>query len=158
SGGRTAMLPRRSMRERLFEQTHRQDRIAVTEFVEQFDTPFINPSTGLPFGPGSIVFVQNNAAPGGDGTFENPFQQVLGALPDAQIIVVLRGDSSFGNPLISNFELTNGQQLLGEGVPHTFAGGAIVFPGLATSGGLPWVTTGTGNVVELADNNIVDGL
>lgn len=174
SGNRRGrMFPTWSTRERLYEPVNRNFRIATTQYEEGFDTPFINPNTGRPFGPGSIVFIDNsnpvggtntNPLPGSTGTFADPFQSVSGAITGAEVIVVRRGttvnpDGTPNMPLLSDFALLDGQELLGEGLPHTFAGGSIIFPGLATSGPNPYVTTSAGgNIVTLASNNVVNGL
>jgi hypothetical protein len=151
----------RSMDARMYDQVVRSDRMPIRYINRPLESPAINPATGQPY---FVVHVDdtNTNAPG-TGTFEDPFTLLTPAGPSpAEIILVRRGSTSRAAPLVGGTTLSSTQRLLGEGVPHTFVAlgrGTFLFPVLATTGPLPFVTTGAGmDVVTLASNNETSGL
>jgi hypothetical protein len=115
-----------------------------------------------------IVHVDSNAAPGGDGTFENPFDMltdVNGAGSLEGDIILVHSNSVFSG---QNAILKDDQRLLGEGLDAdgeplvhtvvTFEEGTIDIP--ESSPGAqnlprPQINDAVGDAVTLADNNEV---
>ena len=105
----------------------------------------------------NFVFVDNQAAAGGDGTFENPFQSLPGVADGADFIIV---DAGVGETL-GTIALQRGQSLLGEGKPIRVRTDRGVFnaPGLDSTGRRPTlVGDGTGPVVTLASDTTLRSL
>ncbi|MBT6154211.1 MAG: hypothetical protein HOK71_16330 [Planctomycetaceae bacterium] len=152
---------KKTMRERMFEQVARINRIPSRRFVAaRIESPAINPATGLAY---TVTHVDNsNPNAPGDGTFENPFTTLTPAGPTgSDLIVVRRGTTSRTTLLAGGTALANNQRLLGEGVPHTFIAvnrGTFLLPGVDTAGTLPFATAANGSVVTLGNNNEVSGL
>ena len=132
---------KKTLRERMFEQVARTHRIPSRKFISaRFDTPAINPATGVAY---TVAHVDNSNPNGpGDGTFENPFTTLTPSGPTgADLIVVRRGTTSRTTLLAGGTALVDNQRLLGEGVPHTFTAlfrGTFLLPGVDTSGTLPF--------------------
>ncbi len=102
-----------------------------------------------------VLFVQNNAAAGGDGTQANPFNSL--ALAEAasgveDIIYIARGDGTTTGQN-AGVTLKNDQKLIGEGVALVVSGIQVLAAGTA-----PLITNTAGDAVTLADNNEVAGL
>ncbi len=152
---------KKTLRERMFEQVARTNRIPNRRFVAaRIQSPAINPATGLAY---TVAHVDNSNPNGpGDGTVENPFTTLTPSGPTgADLIVVRRGTTSRTTLLAGGTALADNQRLLGEGVPHTFIAtfrGTFLLPGVDTSGTLPFATAPNGSVVTLANNNEVSGL
>jgi trimeric autotransporter adhesin len=116
----------------------------------------INPLTGDPF---RFFFVNNTSHSA--GTFESPFN----TLADAQkasgpgdVIYVFPGDMT-NTGMSSGITLQDGQQLLGATTSQTVAttAGSVTIKPQASGIFLPLLTNGSGNVVTLANNNVVSG-
>jgi hypothetical protein len=125
-----------------------QDRVAV-------NVPLINTDTGVRF---NVTWVDNTAAPGGDGTDENPFNTLPSSAPGSDYILVRRG---VGNT-VGNIVLEDNQKLYGEGRIYTINTdrlGTIEIPDACFDQTGPRPTLLAGNpaqpIVTLADNNEV---
>ena len=116
----------------------------------------INPSTNDPY---VFWFVDNTSHSA--GTFKSPFNTLLAAQNASgpgDIIYVFPGDST-STGMSSGITLQNGQRLLGATTSHrlgTTAGTITISP--QASGNLPLLTNSSGNVVTLANDNLVSGL
>lgn len=106
-----------------------------------------------------IVFVNNTAAAGGDGTAESPFNTLLAAQNNSapnQMIYVYAGT---GTPLGMNsgILLQDNQWLQGSGLPFLVftSYGLSEIPAQTTN--WPTINSLSGNTVTLANNNIVKG-
>ncbi|HYC03621.1 MAG TPA: inverse autotransporter beta domain-containing protein [Azospirillaceae bacterium] len=104
--------------------------------------------------PTRFLFVKADAAAGGTGTFESPFASVAAAAQAAQA-----GERIFvhSGTYAGNVQLKAGQQLLGQGEALTASFGGQTAT-LVAAGARPTLTAPTGNVVTLADDNVVRGL
>jgi hypothetical protein len=166
--------------ERLADLVQRNYEIVVTkeDFVDhvttrQSNVAAIDPSTGKPI---IIVHADSNAAPGGNGTFEHPFNTLLALQNGSQPgdILLVHASSVFDggvNPADRGIVLKDNQRFLGDApnCPHTvntLQCGIITLPRTVTSGGAapiidfvpPNGTPPTGpNAVTLANNNEVSG-
>ncbi|WP_437203185.1 right-handed parallel beta-helix repeat-containing protein [Planctomicrobium sp. SH664] len=116
--------------------------------------PYINPRTGNDY---VLTWVDNTAGPGGDGSFENPFQSLPGSAPSSDLVLVRAGVGD----TTGTIQLVDYQQLLGEGQTHIVntTRGPIALPedGFSSVGPAP-VLVGSGGaipVVTLADHNVV---
>ena len=127
-------------------------------------TNLLNATTGL---PQEIYFVDNTAAPGGDGSVNNPFNNIATAFADPDvaandIVYVKAGDGTTTN-LTSAVTLSyDGMQLLGSGVPISF-GSPFNVNGFNLPNGIPLLPAGQapnigGLVTVNADNTTVAGL
>ena len=119
----------------------------------------IDPDTGLPY---DVFHVDNLAAPGGDGTVENPFDNLAAAEaasgPD-DIIFVNEGGGTTRN-MDQGIVLQDGQLLLGDGVQHLIplADGTNFILCNDIDGNLPTITNvGLGDAITLANRNTVRG-
>jgi hypothetical protein len=115
----------------------------------------INPATGDPY----VFYFVNNTSHS-LGTFESPFSTLANAQSAASpwdVIYVLPGNGT-SEGMSSGITLKAGQQLLGGTTRHSLAtnAGTISIPALA-SGNLPLLTNTAGNVVTLANNNVISG-
>ena len=115
----TLLLPQWSTQERMLNPVQRSWRIAVQQYATSANTPVdaLNPNTGKPY---FIDFINNAAPAGGNGTVEHPFNafNFPNGLPQADIIIVERGNSTAANPYTGSITLFNNQQLLGEGAKN----------------------------------------
>jgi hypothetical protein len=117
----------------------------------------INPLTGEPY---VFFFVDNTSHSA--GTFKSPFN----TLADAQnasglgdVIYIFPGDMT-STGMSSGITLQNGQQLLGATTSHKIAttAGTVTIKPQASGNFLPLLANTAGNVVTLANNNVVSGL
>lgn len=157
---RNNFQPACGLPDRMREPVMRNDYVALRRTTEQGG----NPLTGTDGLPIRIVHVNSAAANGGNGTFENPLNDVgnVQANSIANDIVLLWSESIFQNQ--NTLALQNNQRLLGEGngeffTVNTQQRGTVVLP--ETSPGARDLarsiirgTTGTG-AVRLADTNEV---
>lgn len=142
----------------------------VLRDVSRFTTRSSAVSTAECFagGPIRVAHIDPDAAAGGDGTFERPFNSIAAfqALDDAQqsqyeiILVHARDDDSDTN-LNTTITLFDCQRLLGAGIAHNFTAtqGTFVLPAVldATSPRLTNSAAPGQAVVTLADHNEVSG-
>lgn len=166
----TRFYPDFTTRERMMQPVHRNWRVAVMQYGTAVNTPIqaVNPTTGKPY---FVEFINNTAAPGGDGSFEHPlnsFNNPAG-IPNADLILVARGDSTLANPYVGTMKLFDNQRLIGEGsqgiaplpLSATFGNcsvaGNFALPGYGDGdGNFPFVkSAGGGPIVTLANNNEV---
>lgn len=149
----------RTMQQRMYEQPFRYNRIVSHQTRREEFTRAINPATNRPF---FVEHVDNSSLPGGNGTFEHPFNTLVAAQdPRADLILVARGNSSAANPIAGGIQLFDNQRLLGEGTPHFVTSanrGTFLLPHYATTGGNPYLSAPDNiNVITLASNNEVSG-
>jgi hypothetical protein len=120
----------------------------------------IDPATKKPY---VIAHVDSNAAAGGNGNVNTPFQTLAaaeGAGVGADVIYVHAGSVFHGDG--STIVLNNNQQLFGDGAGEqhylSLAGlGSILMPHGPTSGALPVLDSSTGTAITLANNVQVAG-
>ncbi|MGI9516852.1 MAG: right-handed parallel beta-helix repeat-containing protein, partial [Pirellulaceae bacterium] len=118
----------------------------------------IDPDTGRPY---DVYHVNNLATPGGDGSFERPFDELKDAemsAPDAIIFVNEGGGTTRG--MDEAIVLKDGQLLLGDGVRHLIplADGTNFVLCNDIDGNRPRITNNNfGNAVTLANRNTVRG-
>lgn len=160
-GGRAInnVAPTQSVYDRMEDQVYRTYHPIVAVARTQETQIAADPVTGQPL---QIVHVNSEAAPGGDGTRERPFNTLAGAQGGATTgsIIFAHADSVFDGEQI---QLSARQQFLGEanGIDHfvmTQQFGAVLLP-RATSGTLrPEITNGPGFAIALADDVVVSGI
>lgn len=159
---RAENCPRGELSDRFREPVIRNNYVALQQStVFAAGGPLLD-ADGTPF---SIVHVDNTAAPGGDGTFENPLNSLNTILANSQTgdIVLAHGGSVFTG---QSAVLQNEQIFLGEGGNNPFTvtqfGGRMftlpeTAPG-ALAGPIPQINNPVGAGVTLADNNTVRNL
>ena len=118
----------------------------------------IDPDTGRAY---NVYHVDNLAAPGGDGSFERPFDNLAAAETASiadDIIFVNEGGGSTRN-MDQGITLKEGQLLLGDGVAHLIplADGTNFVLCNDVDGLLPSITNSFGAAVDLAGRNTVAG-
>lgn len=124
-------------------------------------SPITNPDTGQ---AQEIWYVDNSAAPGGDGSFENPYitlQDAIASVGAGDIIYVYRGDAT-SNGLDGNFLLGRaGMQLIGSNADLVYDGTRVTYGTgtgevlIASGGRFPFLTnTSGGTVLTVANQNI----
>ena len=112
-----------------------------------------NPQTQAAY---NIQQVSSGAAPGGNGTFANPFQSVAAAQAAGGDVILVRGNSV----LTTGATLTAGQQLLGDGSFQPLAldgGGTLLLPTQMAGGLTPKFDGVTGAAVTMAANSTFAG-
>jgi hypothetical protein len=166
-GYRQSEQERRNQFSRMTTPIQRQYNIVVARTSElELGNVAINAATGTPF---FFDHVASYAPPGGDGTFENPFQTIDQTNPNVPgDIVFVHADSVFngdidGNGTLDNVVvLQNGVRFLGDGrnVVHTVnvAGLGLVPLPIGTTGvERPLFINGAGDGVTLASNSEFSG-
>jgi VCBS repeat-containing protein len=109
---------------------------------------------------GRVWYVKNNAAAGGLGQSQSPFNSTSGfvngarATPDkpGDIIYIFNGDGTTTN-YTSGITLLDNEQLIGEGVALVVSTNTLV-----PAGTKPSITNSAGDAVTLANTNTVKGL
>lgn len=151
-GGRRSGGACRSVVERLNQRVVRDPNIVVTRSIER--EAAIDPNTGRPI---EVRHVNSNAAAGGDGTFERPYQTLaqLQAGSPTNSILFAHLDSVFNN---QGIVLKNAQRFLGDGTLHTFAStqGTFFVP-VSNAGNKPQIIMSPSQGVVLANDNEVSG-
>ncbi|MEZ5941216.1 MAG: inverse autotransporter beta domain-containing protein [Planctomycetaceae bacterium] len=157
--GPIAVTPRlKDTYSRMFDRTRRRTRIGVQETLVTVTEDAINPNTGLPY---NVLVLDNTAAPGGDGTFENPFDNLSDAsnMP-ADVIFIRRGTTTAASPLAGGAGLVVSHDnvfVIGEGTPVMLpaANRPGLFCELSAAGTGPFVTSDPNtSVITLAGDNI----
>ncbi len=169
-GGRPIRaFPNLSSRERMYLPVQRNWRISTNTYRAPIKVVARDPGDHHIL---DVAWVDSAAAPGGDGTVENPFQTLAGAegVPAADFILVRHGT---GAAYDGGITLKDNQRLLGEGLEHQFDAyaafgkvaiqGTFTLPTTATDpNGLsanpadtPILTNSGGHAVTLANNNEV---
>jgi hypothetical protein len=164
-GGPSGWLQcRRTLPERLDEPIVREDSVVVQTQVKVGAETAIDPATGQPF---VVKHVEADAAAGGNGSFEHPYQtlsQLQAGSGPGQILFVQNGLYPGG------ITLQPGQRLLGDGTVHLIVArqGKFALP-ILVPGATPTITafdqTATGGfypgsptAVIMASNTEVSGL
>ncbi|MCA9043008.1 MAG: inverse autotransporter beta domain-containing protein [Planctomycetaceae bacterium] len=157
--GPIAVTPRlKDTYARMFDRTRRRTRVGVQETLVTVTEEAINPVTGLPY---NVLVLDNTAAPGGDGSFENPFDNLSDAsgLP-ADIVFIRRGTTTAASPLAGGAGLVAANDnmfIIGEGTPVMLpaANRPGFFCELSAAGTGPFVTADpNSSVITLAANNV----
>ncbi len=161
----TRWFPNYTTRERMLMPVQRNWRIAAGTYEQILNIAAINPRTNQPYFVDWVDNSSTTAGPG-DGTYENPYKTLQPNFPDADLILVNRGNTSPVTPLIGSVALNDFQRLLGEGSVHQFDTYAnfgplsiplqtFNLPGFTNSGNMPYVSGGVGNFATLANANEV---
>lgn len=143
---------------RLVQPVRRNPNIVVRDVTRTIETIATDPLTGLPI---SILHADSNAAPGGDGTFEHPFNTLAATEAEAAgggyDIILGHADSVFTGEQIT---LPPDVRFLGEGIDHlvdTEQAGTILLPRATAGTAVPIIDQAPGNAIEVASNNEVSG-
>lgn len=151
----------RSLYDRLNDRVRRTSRITTQQVVINPRELAINPATGLPW---TFTHFDDTSAAGGNGTFEQRFNALVGSSP-SDALLFYRGATTRTAPLTgpTGIVLNDNQLVFGEGSPALInianrAGGPFQLPGFGTTGTNPFVTAAAGNVFTLANNNRINGL
>ena len=159
----TRYFPQWTTRERMLMPVQRNWRVSTDTYEKDVDV-LASATAG---GPAYFVtHIDNSAAPGGDGSFEHPFNTLPGSAPGADLILVARGTTTEATPLFGSIVLEDNKRLLGEGKAHmadmfaTYGGcvvdGTFVLPGFTNSGNYPFLSSaGPNPIITLANNNEV---
>jgi hypothetical protein len=167
----TRYFPQWTTRERMLAPWQRNWRIAVEQYGTVSNSHLVtalNPATNKPY---FVTFIDDRNPNPGTGTFQNPFKSFNhpGGIPQADIIVVEKGNSSAANPYKGSIKLFDNQRLLGEGaitspLPLTATygnctvNGSFQLPTLGPGRPHPFVESNTGlPPVTLANNNELAG-
>jgi Right handed beta helix region len=131
--------------------------LAPTRSVVDANVLAINPQTGTPY---TFAHVSSAAAPGGNGSVNNPFQTIVQAQSANDQIIFVHANSVFTGAA-ATIAMSAGQSILGDGagVVHTIAVsqlGSIALPHSMT-GSLPVLESASGNAVMLASNSVLSG-
>ena len=134
---------------RMSDRVERNDQIAVIDQTLVQKQPLTDPTTGQPI---VVENVEAGAAPGGDGSFEHPFQtlaQLQAGSGPGQILFVQNGAYT------GAITLKSGQRLLGDGITHQVVSqqGTFNLP-ILQAGATPTIN----GTVVLAANTEVSGL
>jgi parallel beta-helix repeat protein len=129
--------------------------VVVTDQTLSRQVPATNPTDDQPV---VVQTVSSLAAPGGDGTFEHPFQtlaQLQAASRPGQILLVYSNSVFTGQSIT----LQDGQRLLAEGRPVLVntGQGTWLLPRITTGTFAPVLRDSPGNAITLANNNEVAG-
>ncbi|WP_166820196.1 inverse autotransporter beta domain-containing protein [Thalassoroseus pseudoceratinae] len=147
--------------DRMYEEPFRYNRVAVRQTAgTRIQNAAINPKTGQAY---FVNHVNATAAPGGNGTAENPYKSLASASGNpGDVILVRSAGTSASNPIVGGVQLADCTRVLGEGQAHLFEAsgrGTFQFPNFASSGPAPFVSApGGGPVITLANQNEVNSL
>ncbi|MEW4490503.1 hypothetical protein AB1L42_20625 [Thalassoglobus sp. JC818] len=167
NGGQLSFMPRyRTLDTQMHDRVRRRTRIPTLEYAsERGRVLAINPADDLPY---EFIHVDNTAGGGGDGTFENPFNELdlASNMPNADIILAYRGNTSPTNLLNANdgLILEDNQIVLGQGHEFfletaNFPGVFVQLPGFSGNGNNPFIGGNAGaDLITLANNNTILGL
>lgn len=173
---RTNFQPACGLPDRMREPVMRNDYVALSKTIIHGGTPLTDAVSGEPF---NVVHVNSAAAPGGNGTFEHPLNDVANVEANSQpgklvnlvngvntptpgSIVLLWANSNFNGQ--GTLVLKDNQRLLGEGnnmkffVDSTQHGPNTLIPETspgARAGNVPIIMNALGDAVSLADTNEV---
>jgi hypothetical protein len=177
---RTNFQPACGLPDRMREPVMRNDYVALSKTIIHSGNPLTDTVSGEAF---NVVHVDSNAAPGGNGTFEHPLNNVANVEANSQpgklvnivngvntptpgSIILLHANSTFNGATGASgtLVLQDNQRLLGEGDNMKFfvstkQHGTIPIPESspgARAGAVPIILNGLGNpIVKLADTNEV---
>lgn len=164
----------RNLDRKMFDRARRRSRISTTTYDAETVVIATRPDDGSPHAglPFEFLHVDNDLGSlGGDGSFDDRFFDLNQAsnMPDADIILVYRGNSSFGADQVNangGLFLEDNQIVVGEGyadftiVTAQFPGQACPLPGFGDGGMNPFInsTNDNANLINLANNNRILGL
>ena len=141
------------MQNRLIEPVERFEIIVEKDKKQTFYA--LNPLTGDPL---NIIFV-NNLAPDADGSIEHPYPTLLlgeqNSIP-GDIIYVFEGDGTTKG-MDAGINLKDNQSLLGSAFPYAFNTKIGIQTLAAQTLKSPTITSSVGNVINLANNNTING-
>lgn len=148
-------FPQKSAYGRIGEHIVRNYTVLAPERSQLEHRTAVDPATGDPY---TFAHVASAAAPGGNGSINNPFQSIAAAQPAGRNIIFVHSGSVFNNP--ATLTLSPGQQILGDGagvqhfvqVPEL---GALLLP--HSSGALPVINGSLGDAVVLANSTQISG-
>ncbi|MCU7860565.1 MAG: inverse autotransporter beta domain-containing protein, partial [Candidatus Thiodiazotropha sp. (ex Lucinoma kastoroae)] len=108
-----------------------------------------------------LIFVDNEAQSVGDGTRENPYNNLEDAEKNSknrELIYVLYGDGT-SNGYGSGFTMKEGQSLVGSGVGLSLRGKTLIAPKMSSKGKpiMTKITNKRGAIVKLANKSSVAG-
>jgi hypothetical protein len=143
---------------RLGERVTRNYTVLATSQSHVNDPIAIDPNTHQPY---TIAHVDSNAAPGGNGSANSPFQTLAAAEASGATVIFVHAGSVFnGNG--ATVVMNPGQYLFGDGpgernlLPLTNFG-QILLPHGPTTGALPVLNLATGPAVTLANSSVLSG-
>ena len=124
----------------------------------QYVPAAINPATGTPY---TFAHVVSGAAPGGNGSINNPFSSITAAQGANRNIIFVHANSVFSGSA-ANVSLQPGNIVMGDGSGvQNFINvsqlGPILLPQAPVSSSLPLLTGSTGDSVTLASNTSLTG-
>lgn len=168
--GPISLAPRaNNLDNQMFDRVRRRSRIAMLEYIRTGSVLATDPND--PTGNTLLTFlhIDNTADPGGDGTFNNRFDELsdINAADAANFILVHRGDTAAGGPFLAangGAFLQDGEVIVGEGFDQlmietgNFPGVFCPLPGFGDGGPNPFIEGTAGDVLTLANNNQVLGL
>jgi hypothetical protein len=143
---------------RMADPVQRNYNVAVVDPIKVVPKAAIDPRTGQPV---KVIHVDNQAAPGGNGTAEHPLNTLSGAPGLAGvygIILVDRGDGTTRG-LNQGAVLQMGQRLLGNSLNYTFLNQQFgILPLPNHPNGIPVITNLNGPAVTLASGTELAGV
>jgi hypothetical protein len=155
-GRRTRSLAARGdVYSRRADPVERNHTIVLVDQTLSGQVPATSPATGQPV---VVQTVSSLAAPGGDGTFEHPFQtlaQVQAASAPGQVLLVYSNSVFTGQSIT----LKDGQRFLAEGRPVLVdtRQGTWLLPRITAGTQAPVLRDSPENAITLANNNEVAG-
>jgi hypothetical protein len=143
---------------RLGERVNRNYTVLAVSESQVVDPIAMNPNTHTPY---IIAHVDSNAAPGGDGSVNSPYQTLAAAEASGATVIFVHAGSVF-NGTGATVTLNQGQYLFGDGTGEknllpiaTY--GQILLPHGPTTGALPVLNDSSGTAVTLASNTVLSG-
>ncbi len=143
---------------RLGEHVTRNYTVLATSHSTLVDPLAFDPNTHQAY---VIAHVDSNAAPGGNGSVNSPFQTIAAAEASGAAVVFVHAGSVF-NGNAATVAMNSGQYLFGDGTGErnflpisTF--GQILLPHGPTTGALPVLNGSTGAAITLANNSVLSG-
>ncbi len=142
---------------RLGEHITRNYTVLATSHSDVVDPIAINPNTHQPY---VIAHVDSNAAPGGDGSVNAPYQTIAAAQASGAAVVFVHAGSVFNGS--NTVAMNSGEFLFGDGTGErnllpisTY--GQILLPHGPTTGALPVLNGSNGTAISLASNSVLSG-
>ena len=157
-GRRSAVDPisSASTRNAMRQQVERNNQVVVQGVVIEKDYIATDPATNAPY---RFIHVDSAAAPGGTGTFEDPFSSLSVAEVAAlqRNIIFAWADSNF---IGEDITLKLGQRFLGEGVDHSLTDvvrGTFLLPRATAGTNVPIISNSVGAAITAAQNTEISG-
>jgi hypothetical protein len=142
---------------RLGEHITRNYTVLATSHSDIVDPIAINPTTHTPY---VIAHVDSNAAPGGDGSVNAPYQTIAAAQASGAAVVFVHAGSVFNGS--NTVAMNSGEFLFGDGTGERnllpiSSYGQILLPHGPTTGALPVLNGSNGTAITLASNSVLSG-